>query len=161
MKGDLYKAAMNLFHWAIAMIAICLVGCETAHDIGRTLTAPERYVLNKLEPTAPANTSDVTNPGRPVAVPSPTPQPRVASRTSKQPSTNAPSRVAANKPPAKSSPSQKFASATQFPVAKPVPGRPGLVFNPFNAGGGYIDVSGYAPGSKVKDPSTQKIFIVP
>jgi len=42
-----------------------------------------------------------------------------------------------------------------------VPDRPGLVFNPFNASGGYIDVSGYAPGSKVKDPTTQKIFIVP
>jgi hypothetical protein len=161
MKRDLYKAAMNLFHRAIAMIAICLVGCETANNIGRTLTAPERYVLNKMEPTAPANTSDVTNPGRPVAVPSPTPQPRVASRTSKQPSANAPSRVAANKPPAKSSPSQKSASATQFPVAKPVPGRPGLVFNPFNAGGGYIDVSGYAPGSKVKDPNSKQIFVVP
>jgi hypothetical protein len=46
-------------------------------------------------------------------------------------------------------------------VAKPVPGKPGLVFSPFNAGGGYIDVSGYAPGSKVKDPASQQIFIVP
>jgi hypothetical protein len=49
----------------------------------------------------------------------------------------------------------------QFPVAKAVPGKPGLVFNPFNANGGYIDVSGYAPGSKVKDPDSQQIFIVP
>jgi hypothetical protein len=70
--------------------------------------------------------------------------------------------VAANNPPAKPSPSpQKSVSATQFPVARPVPGRPGLVFNPFNASGGYIDVSGYAPGSKVKDPDSQQIFIVP
>ena len=43
----------------------------------------------------------------------------------------------------------------------PVPGKPGLVFNPFNANGGYIDVSGYASGSKVKDPDSHKIFIVP
>jgi len=48
----------------------------------------------------------------------------------------------------------------QFPVAKPVPGKPGLVFNPFKSNA-YIDVSGYAPGSKVKDPDTQKIFVVP
>jgi hypothetical protein len=46
-------------------------------------------------------------------------------------------------------------------VAKPVPGRSGLVFNPFNPHGAYIDVSGYAPGSKVKDPDSQKIFVVP
>jgi hypothetical protein len=52
-------------------------------------------------------------------------------------------------------------TAAQFPVAKPVPGRPGLVFNPFKANGGYIDVSGYAPGSKVKDPESQRIFTVP
>ena len=48
----------------------------------------------------------------------------------------------------------------QFSVAKPVPGKPGLVFNPFKSNGGYVDVSGYAPGSKVKDPESQKIFIV-
>jgi hypothetical protein len=52
-------------------------------------------------------------------------------------------------------------SAAQFSVAKPVPGKPGLVFNPFNANGGYIDVSGFAPGSKVKDPESHQIFIVP
>jgi len=52
-------------------------------------------------------------------------------------------------------------AAAQFPVAKPVLGKPGMVFNPFKTNGGYIDVSGYAPGSKVKDPESQKIFIVP
>lgn len=153
---------MKSSRWAIVTFTICLVGCETAHNIGRTLTAPARYVLNEPEPTAAANTSDVTNPGQPVAVPSSTPRPRVASRKSKQPSANAPSRVAASKLSAKPSPSsQKSASATQFPVAKPVPGRAGLVFNPFNTSGGYIDVSGYAPGSKVKDPDSKQIFIVP
>jgi LysM repeat protein len=140
------------------MIATCLVGCETAHDIGRTLTAPVRYVLNEPEPTAAANTSDVTNPGQPVVVPSPKPRARVASRKSNQPSANTPSRVGASKP---SPSSQKSASATQFPVAKAVPGRPGLVFNPFNTSGAYIDVSGYAPGSKVKDPDSKQIFVVP
>jgi hypothetical protein len=153
---------MKLSSWAIVALAIGLLGCETAHNVGRTLTAPVRYVFNEPERTPAANTSDVTNPGRPVATPSPTARPGVASRKSKQQSASAPSRVAGNKPSVKSSPSsQTSASTTQFPVAKPVPGRPGLVFNPFNAGDGYIDVSGYAPGSKVKDPSTQKIFIVP
>jgi len=153
---------MKLSSWAIVALTIGLIGCETAHNVGRTLTAPVRYVFHEPEPTPTANTSDVTNPGRPVATPAPTARPGVASRKSEQQSASAPSRVAGNKPSVKPSPSsQTSASTTQFPVAKPVPDRPGLVFNPFNAGGGYIDVSGYAPGSKVKDPTTQKIFIVP
>ena len=144
--------------WAIALIASSLVGC----GIGRVITAPARYVFGEPEPAAATNASDVSNPGQPVAIPSPTGTPRIASRKSKQTSASAPSRVAASKPLAKSSPSsQKSANATQFPVAKPVPGRPGLVFNPFNSSGGYIDVSGYAPGSKVKDPDSQQIFVVP
>ena len=156
-----YRGAMKPSGCAIAMISMVLTSCETAHNIGRALTAPVRYVFNEPEP-APANTSDVTNPGQPVVIPTPTATPRVASRKSKQASASTSSRTAAKKPSAKASPSsQKSASATQFPVAKPVPGRPGLVFNPFNASGGYIDVSGYAPGSKVKDPDSQQIFIVP
>ncbi|PYL16065.1 MAG: hypothetical protein DME30_10160 [Verrucomicrobia bacterium] len=157
-----YKTAMNWRFWAITLIAIWLVSCETAHEIGRAITAPVRYVFKEPEPARGTATSDVSNPGQPVAVPSPTPTPRAASRKSNRPSTPAKSRVAANKSAAKPSPSpQKSASAAQFPVARPVPGRPGLVFNPFNASGGYIDVSGYAPGSKVKDPDSQQIFIVP
>jgi hypothetical protein len=142
---------------AIMLIGNCLVGC----GIGRTITAPVRYVLNEPEPTPAANTSDVTRPGQPVAVPAPTSTPRGVSHKLSQ-STSATPRVAGNKSSVKPSPSpQKSAIATQFPVAKPVPGKPGLVFNPFNASGGYIDVSGYASGSKVKDPDSQKIFIVP
>jgi len=142
---------MKLSCCAIVALAIGLLGCETAHNVGRTLTAPVRYVFNEPEPTPTANASDVTNPGQPVAA-----------RKSTQQSASAPSRAAGSNPSVKPSPSsQTSASTTQFPVAKPVPDRPGLVFNPFNAGGGYIDVSGYAPGSKVKDPTTQKIFIVP
>ena len=142
---------MKLSCCAIVALAIGLLGCETAHNVGRTLTAPVRYVFNEPEPTPAANASDVTNPGQPVAA-----------RKSTQQSASAPSRAAGSNPSVKPSPSsQTSASTTQFPVAKPVPDRPGLVFNPFNAGGGYIDVSGYAPGSKVKDPTTQKIFIVP
>jgi len=131
---------------AIGLIALSLVGC----GIGRVVTAPVRYVFNEPEPTPVPNASDVTKPGRPLPPPSPTPRP--VSRSSAQ-------RSASTTPPPVSSPVVN--SAVQFPVAKPVPGKPGLVFNPFKANGGYIDVSGYAPGSKVKDPESQKIFIVP
>jgi len=62
-----------------------------------------------------------------------------------------------------SSPSSLTSSATEpmFPMAKAVPSKPGYVFSPFDTKGRYIDVRGYPPGSKAKDPWTDKIFIVP
>ena len=60
-----------------------------------------------------------------------------------------------------SSPSPLTSSSPMFPTAKAVPGKPGYVFSPFDTKGRYIDVSGYPPGSKAKDPWTNKIFIVP
>jgi hypothetical protein len=53
------------------------------------------------------------------------------------------------------------APTASFPTGKPVPGKPGYVFSPFDASDRYVDVSGFAPGTKVKDPWTDKIFIVP
>ena len=55
---------------------------------------------------------------------------------------------------------QPSGTQTEFPVGKPVPGKPGYVYSPYESGK-YVDVGGYAPGSKVKDPYAQKIFIVP
>ena len=137
---------MNWGRLAIAMFALSLVGC----GIGRVVTAPVRYVFHEPEPAPAPNSSDVTHPGEPVAVATPTPTARVASRKTAGKSTSKTKMVTVSPSP-----------AAQFPVAKPVPGKPGLVFNPFNPSGGYIDVSGYASGSKVKDPDSQKIFIVP
>jgi hypothetical protein len=64
----------------------------------------------------------------------------------------------------KSKPSSSPRNATtqtQFPTAKPVPGKPGYVFSPFDPSGGYVDVTGYTSGQKVKDPYSGKIFLVP
>jgi len=47
-----------------------------------------------------------------------------------------------------------------LPWANPVPGRPGLVESPFSPGK-YINVEGFPPGTEVRDPYTDKIFIVP
>ncbi len=59
------------------------------------------------------------------------------------------------------SPLTSSATKPMFPTAKAVPGKPGYVFSPFDTKGRYIDVRGYPPGSKAKDPWTDKIFIVP
>ncbi|MEO5717717.1 MAG: hypothetical protein ABIR29_04000 [Chthoniobacterales bacterium] len=58
---------------------------------------------------------------------------------------------------------QRTASSqpSDLPYGKPVPGKPGYVFSPFDKNGGYVDVTGYSPGQKVKDPYSGKIFLVP
>ena len=48
-----------------------------------------------------------------------------------------------------------------MPYGIPVTGRKGMVTSPYVPDGNYIDVSGFAPGSAVKDPYTGKIFLVP
>jgi hypothetical protein len=49
----------------------------------------------------------------------------------------------------------------EIPYAKPVPGKPGFVFSPYDQYKGYIDVRGFPPGTEVKDPYSQKSFLVP
>src|ERR1043166_1064334 len=126
---------------------LLLPACDTTRDVASTsfhvVTAPVRFVHRQIfgeeespPPPPPANapvTSDVSTPGQPVPVVTPTPP-----RRSVSPSTSKPKTTATSK--SRSSASAGAASAsTQFPTAKPVPGRPGLVLNPF--GSGYIDVS--------------------
>jgi hypothetical protein len=41
-----------------------------------------------------------------------------------------------------------------------VPGKAGYVFSPFEPAK-YVDVTGFSSGSKVKDPYSGKIFLVP
>ena len=48
-----------------------------------------------------------------------------------------------------------------MPYGIPVPGHKGMVTSPYVPEGNFIDVSGYAPGSAVRDPYTGKIFLVP
>lgn len=48
------------------------------------------------------------------------------------------------------------------PTAKPVPDRPGFVYNPFSPNSKMLlDVRGKTSGTKVKDPTSGKLFIVP
>jgi hypothetical protein len=63
--------------------------------------------------------------------------------------------------PRRSSAPRTSSAQLELPTAKAVPDKPGYVVSPFDASGRYVDVSGYASGSKVKDPWTDKIFIVP
>ena len=145
----------------------------------RVATAPVHYALRRsrgdTSTTYATSTgtieSDVTQPGRPVAesevASARQQQPRIErDRVSSPPSTAAP-RVARkettqtqSKTKASSS-SHASSGESEFPTAKLVPGKPGYVISPFDSSGRYVDTSGYTSGSKVKDPWTNKIFIVP
>src|SRR5215470_11157640 len=49
-----------------------------------------------------------------------------------------------------------------LPYGVPVPGRKGMVTSPYTPEEGkYVDVTGFASGSIVKDPYTGKLFLVP
>lgn len=48
-----------------------------------------------------------------------------------------------------------------YPYGVPVKDKPGFVTSPYAPDSGYVDVHGYTPGQEVRDPYTQKIFLVP
>lgn len=48
-----------------------------------------------------------------------------------------------------------------LPHGIPVPDKPGLVISPFGPPFRYVAVEGFAPGTEVRDPYTDKMFLVP
>ena len=177
---------MNLFERAMVLGAVLLAGCGTTRNVAvssyhvtrdvavgsyRVATAPVHYALRRHsnEPTMVGTTdaieSDVTQPGHPAAstqvASAPQPQRKAdTTRSQKPPKTTPPvAHTDATQPEPK--PSTPAQASSTFPTAKAVPDKPGYVFSPFDSGGRYVDVSGYTPGTKVKDPWTDKIFIVP
>jgi hypothetical protein len=149
-----------------------LVGCRTAHDVAVTsfhvIDAPANYVRHHIDhssestTTTTTTTSDVTTPGRTVTTETPDATRRTVT-TGPKPSAGPRSSPATVTERSKPSPTASKTTSTQaqYPTAKPVPGKAGYVFSPFDPSGGYVDVTGYTSGQKVKDPYSGKIFLVP
>jgi hypothetical protein len=154
-------------------------GCRTAHDVAvtsfRVIDAPAAYIRRHVDESDTVTTttttadSDVVAPGRVIESAPPTTQDRTTAqsrRSSTSNDANRSSRTETGQAKPKPSPyrSPRVTAnqpGSQVPTAKPVPGKPGYVFSPFDPNGGYVDVTGYKPGDKVKDPYSKKIFLVP
>jgi hypothetical protein len=181
---------MKILEPALLFLALLFAGCGTTHDVAvssyhvtrdvavgsyRVATAPVHYALRRHsnEPTMVGTTdaieSDVAEPGHSASstrAASSAPQRGAEADTARtqKPSRTSPQIAQTKKTepePKPSTPSQASSTSTAFPTAKAVPGKPGYVFSPFDSSGRYVDVSGYTPGTKVKDPWTDKIFVVP
>ena len=184
MKRHLFSGLLSI------SVIMVMAGCEVMHDVAdasyRVVTAPVRlFTRDNDHPAAGTRvvtrtTTVVTRETRvttPLAAATPAPKPvrrssrspqrRVAttsvSASAKKPPTTRKSAEAAERK-GQTTASQQHKpsqSSAQFPIAKRVPEKPGYVVSPFDSKKRYVDVSGYTPGSKVKDPWTDKIFIVP
>ena len=160
---------------------LVLGGCQTAHDVAvtsfRVIDAPANFVRRKIDPPSTTTTttttttaaSDSVTPGRTVNTPPNNRQPQQRQQVTAQPkpSPSASPRVPRSaivenpKPSPSAAPRSAANPPDKFPTAKIVPGKPGYVFSPYDPNGGYVDVNGFTSGSKVKDPYSGKIFLVP
>ena len=159
----MYRAA-----GVVLLALIALPGCHTARDVAETsahvATAPARFVGRQIHGSD--QNENVTNQiyeAPPVQQPPPGPPPGVRTTPTvvRQQERTATSSTGSSAPATPTPAARNTTSTVQFPTAKPVPGKPGYVFSPYDPNGGYVDVTGYQSGSKVKDPYSQKIFLVP
>jgi hypothetical protein len=140
---------------AVLLVGILLMpGCRTAHDVADSSYQAATAPVAPVRQTPPGTATVTTAPSAPVSTSSVNqPRPSPAAGTSQGP-------VTSEIPPPQSVNVPQPKVPVEFPTAKPVEGKPGFVYSPSDPTK-YVDVSGYAPGSKVKDPYSGKIFLVP
>ena len=134
------------FALSVGLLAVfVLTACEIDEPPPRRTTRQVARYPNPQQTQYPVEPQPFPNDQAPPTTPDPGPV-----------ETAPPDAVASTAPPATSTAPVKG----DYPYGVPVPGKPGFVRSPYSPDK-MTDVRGYAPGTEVKDPYTQKIFLVP
>jgi len=164
-KSNSVKTGRQILLLGTVLLSGCGGGPDPSETSFRVIDAPANYVQGPPGPSETRTTtrttttvlSDAVTPGRTVNVAPKNREPQPRQTTAQTQPAPASSPKSSPSP----APRSVTAPAASLPTAKAVPGKPGYVFSPYDPNGGYVDVTGFTAGSKVKDPYSGKIFLVP